>query len=336
MHNAKPFQTISIFAILLTIFTLPLFFLQSFMSTHVLPKLILLGVGITLIITAKITKVLINRKIEFTTSYFDLPVILFCLTYIVASILRTPNKMEAFFLPGTTSFIIAGTILYFSITQFSKKLKNLTIAILISSGILTSLIFLTSTLGIFKSLNFGPDFLKSTFTTFDSLLGHLIFTATLIITTLALLANKPKVSIRGFLLSTLILFTLTSYILVTRLLPGKQFNPNLLGFKESWIIAVDSIKDQPLFGSGPGNYVSSFTRFKTLNYNTTTNWNTAHFTARNFYFTIMTETGLLGVFLMILFILYWIKALQKNPNPIAVPTLFLLLLLAFFPPTPTL
>lgn len=341
-QQTKAFDTLSLISLFAIVFLLPLIFLPSFVNSHITGKLTLLGIGLTLILASKIAKTLINRRLEITLSHFDLPIFFFALIYIVVTFLRTPNKMEAFFLPGTTSFVIAGTILYFSLTQLSAKLRQTVLTTLILSGILVNFIFTLSHTGVFAKLNVFPAFLNTSFTTFDGVLAQTIFTITLLLILLSQLASKPKNPTKGFFLVSLVLLTIGSFFSVNSLLPGKTLSPQLLGFKDSWVIMVDSIKEKPFLGSGPGNFVSAFARFKPLDINNTDQWNTLHATSRNLYFTIATETGLLGVLLIIIFLLYWIKVLRTTSNnlpqgsSIYLACLFLLLALVFFPTSSSL
>lgn len=334
--DAKAFNLIGLIGLFLTILLLPNIVLTHFVNAHVVAKLAILTTGIVLILAAKISKTLITRRIEFTTSHFDIPVFLFALAYTISGVLRTPNKIDALFLPGTLTFVVGGAILYFTITQLQSRTKNLLLAVLIFSGVITNLIFILSILGAFKSIGFAPAYLKSTFTPFDGILGQTVFNLTLIVAILSQIALKPRLGIRGLLLGCLTLFVIGTYFSIIKILPGKEFAPQMLSFKDSWVIAIDSIKDQPLLGAGPGNFVSAFTRFKTMAFNQTTQWNTLQFTSRNLYFTIATEIGLMGVFLITLFSLYWIKALKSESNPAVIATLALLALLLIFPPTPSL
>src|SRR5258708_7626717 len=106
--------------------------------------------------------------------------------------------------------------------------------------------------------------------------------------------------------------------------------PLLPPFNVSWAVAVDTIRESPIFGVGPGNYLTAFNRFRPVSYNATNLWQVRFSTARNWYLTVITETGLLGALaLVILFVSLYRDRAKKRILLIA-----MLLILFLLPATP--
>jgi len=71
----------------------------------------------------------------------------------------------------------------------------------------------------------------------------------------------------------------------------------------SWQIAKDTLKTDPLFGSGPSTFYYDFAKHKTMNFNNTQLWNVRFDTASGVLFEMMATIGVLGTLLMIVIIL---------------------------------
>jgi len=115
----------------------------------------------------------------------------------------------------------------------------------------------------------------------------------------------------------------------------------------SWEITVEALKKSPLFGAGPANYLTAFNLFRPLSYNQSELWQIRFTTASNYYFTLITETGFLGLAaILILFVSIYkafsqdVKAGVNKENlgeTVEKSALVLLLILfAVFPIPPTL
>ncbi len=96
-------------------------------------------------------------------------------------------------------------------------------------------------------------------------------------------------------------------------LPGKSTSVALPSLNTSWSVTIDSLKVSPILGMGPGNYITAFNSFRPLNYNSTNLWQMRFTSARSFFLTVITETGLLGLASMILLI-YSVSRIYKSPG----------------------
>jgi O-antigen ligase len=89
-----------------------------------------------------------------------------------------------------------------------------------------------------------------------------------------------------------------------------------LGFRDSWVVSIHTVRDRPFFGSGFGSFSSDFTRYRQVGFNLDPNWNLRFNTSFNEYFNILSMIGIVGflawLFLIFRFIQFaWMKALKK-------------------------
>lgn len=72
-----------------------------------------------------------------------------------------------------------------------------------------------------------------------------------------------------------------------------------LDWRSSWIIAVESLKQNPIFGVGMGNFVEGFYWWRGALYNQNQNWSGIYSISGNWFTQIWTETGLVGLVLIL-------------------------------------
>jgi len=342
----KTLSKIESYILYTIIFLVPITTLPISPNIFIVSKLAILVFGVILIFLLKAVRVIYSGKLEIKSSKFDLPVLLIIVAYLASAILRTPNKMEAFLLPGTATIMVASGLLYFLINQLSKENKKRVLPTLFFSGVAFSTITLLAFSGLLAKIPQLPAIMRSpAFTSEGGFLPSAIFLTVLIPIGISLILNE-KNTVRKILLavsSTVIVFGLV--ISVYNLIPGKPFSLKFPGFSTDWNIAIDALKDSPILGVGPGNYLTAFNRYRPLAFNKGELWAVKYSTARSFYLTVLTETGLLGTagIIMLLLSLYQVvrqklrdRHDKKWSFPLAPSVLSLTLsltLLLFFPAT---
>ena len=267
---------------------LPVFVLPLFPAVFVSPKLALLAVGVSAAILVWAVTSTIKGSLSFTLGEFDLAVALLILSYLVSTFVGKINKSEAFFFPGALSFILAGGVLYFLINQIKKSEKDGVNFALVASGVLLSLAII---IGETKILPQIPSFY------FDPLGGVIPTALYLIVISIILITlfiKQKDLAKRAFLGISTLLIVITIALSVKDAWPRQQNSPRFLSFKTSWEVVIDSLKENPLWGVGPGNYLTAFSKYRPLSYNQTEFWNVKFASASNFYFTLITEIGLAG------------------------------------------
>jgi len=299
--------------ILLIVFLVPIFVFSLAPNPFIIPKLVVMAFGISLILLIKVIRILLSGNLKLSIGNFDFAVFLILAAYLLSALFRTPNKMEAFLFPGTATAVIASGILYFLINQLDKKEKyNIKLALL-GSGLLFAFITLVSSMGILSQLTFLPALIRSrTFNPEGGYLPSAIFLAILIPLGIGLIIEKRSSYTKIFVAISMALIISAFGLAVFNLLPGKAYAPIFPGNNVSWPVAVDALKESPILGVGPSNYLTAFSRFRPIIFNSSKVWATKFTTANNFYLTLLTETGLLGLasILLIFFSVY--KVIKKE------------------------
>src|SRR3989344_1424813 len=107
-----------------TVFIFPVAVFSISTNPFVVPKLAVLTFGILLLLFVRSVRIIVSGKLDFNVGAFDLPVFLIAASYVLSTIFRTPNKMEALLLPGSTTAVLGGVFLYFLINQLKSEDKK--------------------------------------------------------------------------------------------------------------------------------------------------------------------------------------------------------------------
>ena len=320
------------YSILGLVFLLPLFFLPLMADFYAMPKNFLLIFTAVTAFCLWFADKLISRKFKFSSSPFDLPVLLFCVVNIVSTLIASPNKMESLLMPGGTGTIIALTLLYFVIKNNVKSITQL-LNYLITSASLLALLSFYQFLGIGEEI--APfEWMKPKFwTPTGSLLALTVFLVVgLVIAVMKFkeksgvkqqelssgqstelssneLKKPPSGTARFFSLTAIVVLLLGIATALYQLFTTQKLV--MLPYSTGWAIAVEGFKNLKtgLFGVGPANFISAFTRFRPIAFNNTEVWNARFTYSSNLYLQLLTEVGLLGL-LSFLFIVY--KVLTRH------------------------
>ncbi len=286
-----------------TLFLLPLAMAPFFANQYATAKIIVLVVGVIILLLIKALKIISTGKISISIGSFDFPVILLGASYLASGILNTPNKLEAFFLPGTATVVVAGTLLYLIINQETNEEKKALPQLLFISAVVASIFSLLSAANVFSSITALPAFMRvDGFSPLGGTLPALMFFIAMIPLGIRAIISETDMPKRVFWGVSLALVVFGAVISGFNALPGKTTSVVLPSLNTSWTITIDSLKVSPLLGMGPGNYLTAFNNFRPLEYNSTDLWQIRFTAARNFFLTAITETGLLGLAALILLI----------------------------------
>lgn len=324
-----------VFAALFAVFVLP-----KLPPPYIIPKEIFGAVAISLVLILWSARSIIKKETSFSIGKFDLGVFLILLVYILSAVIKTPNKMEAFFFPGTVTFVIISCLFYFLVNQFDKRTKNLILVALFGSGIFLSISILFTQLGFFAKIPQLPVFMKnSSFNPVGGSLPGALYLAVLLPIGIALVIKEKDLVKRIFwaVASIVIVFGVT--ILVISLLPGKPQALVLPGLRTSWEIVIETLKASPIWGVGPDNYVSAFNTFRSITYNQTSLWLVRFSTANNYYFTLIAELGFAGlaaISVLLIGVYRTVLSDLRKKNWEIVSLAFLVVMFAFLPSAPVL
>lgn len=343
MKPEKLLELIERYLVYAIVLLVPLVVSGSFSNIFVVPKLVVLAGGVGVILLLKAARLMMAGTLETAVARYDVPVGLLALAYGLAGIFVTPNKMEAFLLPGTATLVVASALLYFVINQLGNKEKEgLKDMVVVSAG-LVSLLSLLAMAGILGKVPQLPALMKlSTFTSLGGPLPAAIFLAVVAPLGVSVIINTKDVAKKTAFAVATGFIILGLGVNVYNSLPGKSTSPRLLDFGSSWAITVDSLKDSPLFGVGPGNYLTAFNRFRPLAFNQSDNWSLRFTQGRSFFMSAVTEAGLVAALSLILLLLTLFKMVKKTVGEInlesldGLPVLMIVVALVIFPSTPSL
>jgi len=280
----------------IVVFLLPVFVLSAFVDSFGLPKLLLLALGVTLILVVKAVRLLIDKKMEISVSNFDIPLLVILIGYVVSSIFTVNNKMEAFFLPGSASIVIGSVLLYFFLNNLNFSQKNGVKVILFASSLTVALTSVLAMSGVLGNVSFLKTFfIGKNLSLPGGGIPQAIFLAAMLPISAELIINTKDFAKRVFLGTGAVIVTLSLVLCVVAALPGKPDTVILPDFRTSFAVTLDTLKESPIFGAGAGNYLSAFNKFRPVSYNATNIWQVRFSTASNYYFTAVTETGLIGL-----------------------------------------
>jgi len=327
-----------------TVFLLPIALLPISPNIFTPGRLAVLTTGVGLLLLVKALRVILSGKLEFQVGNLDFPVLLLALAYLLSSILRTPNKMEAYLLPGTATAVVAGALLYYLINQLGATEKKTLLSIFLSSGVIYTVLLLFGASGVLANIPGLPAALRSaSFTPDGGYLPVLIFLVSVLPLGIGMFISEKDMFKKVVSLVFNIIALVALAVCIFQMLPGKPYSPRFPSFSVSWNIAVDALKQSPVFGIGPGNYITAFSRFKPISYNATELWPVRFATSHNFYLTALTEVGMLGFAALALLVFSVYKSLKREikegqlanigGNAAVYSLVVLLILMAIFPAT---
>ncbi len=293
----------------------------------ILPKQALLVFATLVLMLLFGIKTFLLEKVRIKRTPFDLPVILFILALLLSSVFSVA-RFDSFanFVP-----VLFAGISFFAITINARNEKSVLVLIgsLLGGAVLLSLISVFSFLKIYV---FPFDFTKvQTFTASGSLLDqglYLLFVLPVALYFLSPFLFRKKhretqeekridlIKIGAFGLASVVIATgliLSVYNLVK--------TPNSLlilpletGFQTAFAaISQDSgrILQGLLFGSGYGEYLTDFTRFKQAAFNTNTSlWSLTFIHSSTFVLELLATTGILG---LLSFFFLCVKVVKERP-----------------------
>lgn len=305
----------------------PILFTNLTTDFFVLPKQALIVFAALVLMLLFGVKSLLSEKVRIRRTPFDVSVILFILALLLSSIFSVaPADSFTNFIP-----VLFAGILYFGIIYNVKNEKSVLVLV---GSLLTgaSLLALISIFTYFKIYVFPFDFTKTPgFTPSGSLLDqalYLLFVLPVGLYFLSPFLDKVKhretasqkqadyAKLSGFGLACVVILAglaLSAYQIVTQ--PGSLILlPLETGFQTAFAaISQDSgrIIQGLLFGSGYGEYLIDFTRFKQASFNANpTLWSLAFVRSSTFVLELLATTGILGLF-SYFFLCY--KVLKERP-----------------------
>ena len=299
MKLASTLQKIGYFVILGTIVVIPLFFAPVTSEFYEFNKQYLLVLSSLVLLVIWTASFVINRQVRLVRSPLGLPLLALLATWVLSTVLRTPNKFDALIEPGQTATML-GLVLFFftsvNLIRHKKELEFLIYGLILSTGVLSIVTILFSSGLLPQIIPFN--FMKTPlWSPTGNSLATVIFLATLLPLHIVLILKDKSNSTKTLLLSLSLLGSIIAGGLLTYRLFGQGIasRPAFLPQSVSWAIALESLKSSPLLGTGPATYLVNFSRFRPISFNLSPLWNVRFTSASNYYLQIMSTLGILGL-----------------------------------------
>jgi tetratricopeptide (TPR) repeat protein len=279
------------------VFFLPLFFLPLTTNFFFFNKVALLAMVTFGLLAIGVVKSFFLRRISVTFTFLDLPVFFVAFVTLLSSLLKAPNSQMA--LAGEGGVILLLTVFYFVLTngltgKGQKRRVELVLASL-GSGLVLSVFTVLQVFGLGARLFKGTFLASTTFSPTGSLLSTFIFLIIVLASGVGLLLRGEKSGQRA-----------TAGVLAGINLAGAvvagyglfwvfKSQALFLPLKASWHVAIESFREAPLLGVGPGRFLVAFTRFRPLFLNQTSFWQLRFLNSGTYFFQVLTTTGFLGI-----------------------------------------
>lgn len=334
----KVLETLEKYLLYTTVAIFPVFFLLNSTAPVIFPKAELLFFSLSILILIWVIKIVVKGSVSFSFGKFDLGVLLIAVTYLASAIIKTPNKMEAFLIPGTTTFVLFGAIFYFLANQLDKKGKQALENSFFFSGLFLSLSLILAQVGFFTKIPQLPLTIKdSGFNPIGGNVPAILYLIPSLLIGVALILKDNDIVKKIFSLVAEAVILMALVILIGQSLPNKPQSIKLPTFSTTWEVAIQTLAKSPIFGIGPANYLTAFNQYRSVSYNQTDLWATRFTTATNYYLTVLTETGLLGLFSFSILLIAVYKTVKKDLTNIEKLTLAATLIsLALLPASPAI
>jgi tetratricopeptide (TPR) repeat protein len=302
------------------VFLLPLFFLPLTSEFYFFNKQTLL-IGFTGIMTLLwLGKMVVNRALSFRQSSFDLAVILLAAAYLIAGLVAIPNKVIALTAPVGVGTVLTLTLLYFVITNnFKGNFIKYLFAALIASATLLGLVAVYQFLGFGESLTQIAWLQNKLFTPAGNtltLIFLLLISLVLGVTLFFQQFNQKNLLVSFLTGGASVIIAVGLLLTLFQITPGKATSLVVLPYPDTWAISIEAFKVNPLFGVGPGNYLSAFNRFRPVTFNNYPFWDSRFSSALVFPLEWLTVGGLLSLgayfFLLLKIGRSWLKTYREK------------------------
>lgn len=348
-------QNISLFLLGILFMAFPVIFTTIFTNPIILPKQILLGSVVVVLLILQVVKMFAEKSVKIRRTPFDIPVFLLALFAFFSSLFAV-NKADALTAFFPFFFAILGFFLIINIAKDKNSLLFLMSSLIVGSVLLSA----SAVLSFFKIyiLPFAGTHVQ-TFTPLGSLLEQEIYLVSVFAISFyylyRLLKSKAKKEVAvapealtasgmsNSEITKAVTFGIASFIIlmgvvVTTYALFKINKPTLLpietGFQTAFSeISLDSgrIAQGFLLGSGFGTYAVDFSRWKQASFNQNADlWNLAFFQSSNFALELLATIGVLGLCAFIFLLIRVFKEIRVSPQNkmlVAVIALFLTSLL---------
>lgn len=293
-------------------FSFPFFILNLTPEPSETSKLMLLIFTTIVLLINSALSLFFTKKIHFSFSLSDIPIILITLMYIISTFFSSSSK----FLPLISTLSLS-TWIFLIIFYFSMKAEDQLDLLgyikltTLGTGIIAIYVLFMYSGFLPQNINTPSGNLLQTAILFLVCLVFQTFSIILNLTTN--MSNFQIFLKKNFLELISLIIVFIALIVASHHLFTNQ-KPILLPNSIAFQIIQQSFKNPHnlLIGIGPANFISAFTQYKPLSINQSSLWNITFTSSSSFFTTLTTETGIISALSFIAFILIAIIALIKS------------------------
>ena len=338
-------QKLAHWIIRITIFLIPIFFLPITRDAFDYNKFALLLTATLILLVLWAISTIQKGRIEIAFSTLDRAVFILFGVYVVSYIVASPNKIMALTQQGSAGMMFAVILFYFLIRQFLQDLKSdkiytIVILPLLYSATALSVLMIAQAAGIVGRFPVPTYMQPRTFTPAGSLVSLASFLGLTLIVAFQKTMNafKKGSSTEKTVLSVIVPVLVIAIAGIGMLITRPENKPIFLPQGAGWTVAISSFSKplSALVGVGPGNFVNAYTAGKPSYLNQTDFWRLRSGASSNWYFQVMTETGILGILALGFLIFTVVKYPKRSPVifvafalALLIPGNFLLLFVLF-------
>lgn len=295
----------------------PLFFLPLLADAFDLPRQALFFALIILAAAAYTIHLMTVEQPTVVRSGFDRPLVLFIVAA-TASALFSVNRFAA--LATDPLLYLTAAILFLLLPQLINHESRLFLSakLLLASGAVLGLwsaiqlaypllgnrLAVAAVLVPYLNVNFSPT---------GSVLSQAIFLAALLPLAAGLFYQIVKKKESPIIPGVLLLLILTGLLVSLSTLFNNR--PTILPAETGWKIATGTIGQSltsAFLGTGPAHFVDAFTAYKSADFNNTSLWNLRFLASSNFYFYLLTTTGITGLAIFIWLVVEITRTAKKR------------------------
>ena len=343
-------NSISLFLLGILFMTFPIVLTTITTNPIVLPKQVLLGGIVSILLTLQAIKILIERSVKLRRTYFDIPILLLAATAFLSAVLAV-NRADSL-----TTFVpyFFAILCFFLIVNIVKD-KNSLLFLMFSVAAGAVLLSAGAVLSFFKIYLLPFEGTHSqTFTPLGSLLEQAIYLFTIfgisayytyrsfrhkgVSAEAGSASSKPKaLKIVGFGAASFVILLgiiVTVYSIIK--IEKTPILPIQVGFQTAFSqISLDSgrLAQSFLLGSGIGTYAIDFSRWKQPSFNQHEDlWNLTFFRSSNLPLELLATTGVLGLCAFLFLLIRAVREIKGSPQNKMMISLLLILAISFLLP----
>lgn len=307
----------SLALLVLTGFLFPIFILPISTDPFTLPKQgLVLGVVLLALLISGL-KLLAGQELKFRRTPYDLPILGFSLVLVISSLLSA-NRADSIIFSITILSLVLFYYVLVNLLRGESEATLFTVALVVGSALSAIVLILSRAEIYFLSFLFHPAQLGLVQNQAFNSLGSLLVSAIFLLLLIPVGAGLASVNVRKNMVVTAVSLISTLVIALAFLLSVYQLfttqKPILLPYEYGLQAATGAIglnfKDL-LFGSGPGTFLTDFSRFRSAIFNSLPFWNNIFFSSSSLFLELLATTGLLGITFFLLLII----SIFKSFNP---------------------